>query len=160
MRFVLTPWVRANLRTWVLPRPNRRMMSETGIPVLRQVAAQAFRLLRHSLVHLRFGKALGGVGFDAGYRVTHTEIVKASVGITELLAYLRHCIKVVSGTFAVRERVTHGLLVVCRRNELPFFRAALGLVLSLLSGKFRILYVLSVTVHFLLFSLFLLPCED
>ena len=34
------------------------------------------------------------------------------------------------------------------------------LVLSLLSGKFRILYVLSVTVHFLLFSLFLLPCED
>nr|WP_286150912.1 hypothetical protein [Bacteroides acidifaciens] len=28
MRFVLTPWVSANLRTWVLPRPKRRMMSK------------------------------------------------------------------------------------------------------------------------------------
>lgn len=117
MRFVLTPWVSANLRTWVLPSPNRRMMSKQEYQSLRQVASHPFAFLSHSLVNLGFREALGGIGFDTGYRVAHTEIVKSPVGIIVFLAYLSHRIKVASGTLFVRERVAHGLLVVSRRNE-------------------------------------------
>ena len=59
-----------------------------------------------SPVHLRFRKALGGVGFDAGYRVAHTEVVETPVGVIELLAYLRHRIKVACDTLLVCKRIT------------------------------------------------------
>ena len=116
MRFVRTPCVRANLRTWVLPSPNRRMMSKHEYQCSER-------------------ETLGGVGFDARYRVPHTEVVEPSVGIIELLAYLCHRIKVSADTFPVRESITHGLLIVCRRNEPPFCRAAICSFLSLLSDK-------------------------
>ena len=80
---------------------------ETGIPMLRQVVSKPFRFLSHSLVNLRFREALGGVGFDTGYRVAHTEVVKPSIGIIEFLAYLSHRIKVAPGTLHIRERATH-----------------------------------------------------
>ena len=62
-------------------------------------------------------------------------------------------IKVASGTLFVRERIEHGLLVVSRRNELPF-RAALRFLLSLLLGKV-FFNVRCIFVHLLFFFL---PC--
>ena len=103
---------------------------EARVPMFRKVVAQPLVLFRHRLVNLRFREAFGGIGFDARYRVPHTEVVKPSVGIIELMAYLRHRIKVAGDTLPVRERVTHGLLVVVRRNEPPFFRLALRLFLG------------------------------
>ena len=47
-----------------LSRSEQAHDVETGIPVLRQVASQPFRFLRHSLVNLGFREALGGIGFD------------------------------------------------------------------------------------------------
>lgn len=140
-----------------LAQPEQAHDVETGIPELRQVASHPFSFLSHSLVNLGFREALGGIGFDTGYRVAHTEIVKSPVGIIVFLAYLSHRIKVASGTLFVRERVAHGLLVVSRRNELPF-RAALRFLLSLLLGKV-FFGVRCIFVH-LLFCLFTLPGED
>ena len=118
-----------------LAQPEQAHDVEARIPVFRKVVAQPFRFLRHSPVNLRFRETLGGVGFDARYRVPHTEVVEPSVGIIELLAYLCHRIKVSADTFPVRESITHGLLIVCRRNEPPFCRAAICSFLSLLSDK-------------------------
>ncbi len=77
-----------------LAQPEQAHDVEARIPVFRKVVAQPFRFLRHSPVNLRFRETLGGVGFDARYRVPHTEVVEPSVGIIELLAYLCHRIKV------------------------------------------------------------------
>lgn len=128
---------------------------EARIPMFRKVVAQAFRFLRHSLVHFRFRKALGGVGFDAGYRIAHTEIVETPVGVIELLAYLRHRVKVACDSLPVRERITHGLLVVSRRNEPPFRRAALCFRLSLLSCEGCFLCLLHI---FFIFPFVFFPC--
>lgn len=135
-----------------LAQPEQSHDVETGIPVLRQVASQPFRFLCHSLVNLSFREALGGIGFDTGYRVAHTEIVKSPVGIIVFLAYLSHRIKVASGTLLVRERVAHGLLVVSRRDELPF-RAALRFLLSLLLGKVFSVFGVSSFIFFFVFLL-------
>jgi hypothetical protein len=79
-----------------LAQPEQAHDVETGIPELRQVASHPFSFLSHSLVNLGFREALGGIGFDTGYRVAHTEIVKSPVGIIVFLAYLSHRIKVAS----------------------------------------------------------------
>ena len=85
---------------------------EAGIPMLREVVAQPLLFLCHSLVHLRFRKAFCGIGLDAGDGVPHTEVLETPVGLIELLAYLRHCVKVAAYTLFVRKRVPNGLLVV------------------------------------------------
>lgn len=129
---------------------------ETGIPMFRQAVAQSFRFLSHCLVNLLFRETLGCIGVDAGYGIAHTEIVKVSVGVIELLAYLSQRIKLVSGTFHISERVAHGLFVVGCWKKLPFFRAAFGGSPFPLVGK-GLLFRYCV---YLLFSLFPPLCED
>lgn len=131
-------------------QPEQAHDVEARIPMFRKVVAQPLVLFRHRLVHFRFREAFGGIGFDARYRVPHTEVVEPSVGVIELLAYLRHRIKVTADTLPVRERVTHRLLVVVRRNEPPFCRTALCLFLSLLSDESYFSILLSFSIHFLL----------
>ena len=108
-----------------LAQPEQPHDVEARIPVFRKVVAQPLVLFRHRLVHFRFREALGGIGLDAGYRIAHTEVVETPVGVIELLAYLRHRVKVAADTLPVRERVTHGLLVIRCRNEPPSCRTAL-----------------------------------